>query len=286
MRSFIISARLIPFLCAAALCGCTNLFLQPDRVLYLHPDRVGAKWEDAHFRSADGTELTGIWFPATPSPAKGVVVQFHGNGQNMTSHFLNVYWLALEGWDVLVFDYRGYGAAGGTKSLAGSVADGEAALAYARTKAPGLPLVVIGQSLGGALALAALDRDGGKDLHALVLDSTFASYQDVAREKLSHLWLTWPFQWPLSRLLISDRFAPARLLARRKKVPLLVLHCPGDPVVPWAEGRRVYALAPEPKTFWEVPGAGHTEAFGVRGAEFRPRLLRFLDETLKVKTAD
>jgi fermentation-respiration switch protein FrsA (DUF1100 family) len=280
MRSCTIKFKFAPLAAALALSSCTNVFLQPDRALHLSPDRVGAKWEEARFRSADGTELTGLWFPAAKTPAKGVVVQFHGNGENMTSHFLSVYWLALEGWDVLAFDYRGYGASGGAKSLAGSVADGAAALAYARAKAPGLPLAVIGQSLGGALAVAALDRDGGEGLRALVLDSTFASYRRVARDKLGRLWLTWPLQWPLSALLISDRLAAERFIARRKKVPLLMLHAPDDPVVPYNEGKRLYELAPEPKEFWNVTGAGHTEAFGRQGAEFRPRLRRFLDEAL------
>ena len=263
------------------MCGCTNLFLQPDRALHLSPDKVGAKWEIDEFKSGDGTKLTGLWFPSSRPSAKGVVIQFHGNGENMTSHFLSVYWLALEGWDVFAFDYRGYGASGGEKSLSGSVADGVAALAYARAKAPGLPLVVIGQSLGGALALAALDREGGEGLNALVLDSTFSSYQRVAQKKLALWWLTWPLQWPLSRLMISDRFAPDRLIGRRKPVTLLMLHAPDDPVVPYAEGRRLYSLAPEPKEFWDVPGAGHTEAFGLQGALFRPRLLKFLDDAVR-----
>jgi fermentation-respiration switch protein FrsA (DUF1100 family) len=278
MRSFIINKFIILAL-TAVLSGCTNVFLQPDRALHLDPDRVGAKWTLERFKSAEGTELTGLWFPSTNPSAKGVVVHFHGNGENMTSHFLYVYWLALEGWDVLTFDYRGYGGSGGKKSVGGSVSDGEAALAYARAKAPGLPLVVIGQSMGGALALAALDRDGGEGVRALVLDSTFSSYERVARLKLAAHWPTWPLQW-LPYLLISDRYAPQSLINRRKAVPLLMLHAPGDPVVPYAEGRRLYERAPGPKEFWDVPGTGHAEAFGLQGAEFRPRLLKFLDAVL------
>ncbi|MFI5347226.1 MAG: alpha/beta hydrolase [Elusimicrobiota bacterium] len=282
MRSYTVKPPPVVLAVALALSACTNVFLQPDRMLHLHPDRVGLKWEEALFQSADGTALTGLWFPASKAPAKGVVIQFHGNGQNMTAHFLSAYWLALEGWDVMVFDYRGYGSAGGRKSLEGAVEDGRAALAYARAKAPGLPLVVLGQSLGGALAVVALDRDGGEGVRALVLDSTFASYRRVARDKLGRLWLTRPLRWPLS-FLISDRLAPERFIMRRKKIPLLMLHAPEDPVAPYNEGRRLYEAAPEPKEFWNVPGAGHIEAFGVQGAEFRPRLLRFLDEALRAR---
>lgn len=280
MRSFTISRNIVLAL-TVALCGCTNIFLQPDRALHLDPDRVGAKWTLERFHSADGTPLTGLWFPSTKPATKGVVIQFHGNGANMTSHFLYVYWLALEGWAVFAFDYRGYGGSGGDKSLSGSVADGVAALAYARSKAPGLPLVVVGQSMGGALALAALDRGGAEGVRALVLDSAFSSYRRVAREKLAQHWPTWAFQW-LPYLLISDRYAPDRLIGGRARVPLLLLHAPRDPVVPYAESRRLYSLAPDPKEFWDVPGDGHTEGFGLQGAKFRPRLLKFLDGALAV----
>ncbi len=270
MRWF--TTSLIPLV----LSGCTGIFMQPDRRLYARPEQVGAKWEEARFASADGTALTGLWFPARPGPAKGVVVHFHGNAENMTSHFLNVYWLALEGYHVLAFDYRGYGASAGKKSLDGSVADGAAALAYARAKAPGLPLVVLGQSFGGAVALASLERDGGDGLKAVVLESTFASFRGIARDKMGLWWLTRYLRWPLS-LLVSDRYRPDRLAARRRPVPLVMLHAQGDPVVPYSQGRFLYNAAAGPKDWWEVPGQGHADAFTNHGPMFRPKLLRFLD---------
>lgn len=273
MRSFTIRAAAASLM---ALCGCTNVFLQPSRRLYLRPEAVGAKWEEARFKSADGTGLTGLWFPAAREPAKGVVVQFHGNAQNMTSHFLSVWWLALEGWHVLAFDYRGFGASEGKKDLDGSVADGAAALAYARSRAPGLPLVVFGQSLGGALALASLDRDGGDGLAAVVLESTFSSYIGIARDKLKLSWLTRPIRGPLAYAFVSDRYRPSRLASRRKAVPLAVLHAVEDPVVPYDQGRFLYKAAAGPKEWWEVP-RGHAEAFTTHGAEYRPRLLKFLE---------
>lgn len=271
--------RSLALLAAAALCGCTNVFLQPDRRLFVRPEAVGAEWEEARFKSADGTDLTGLWFPAA-GPAKGVVVQFHGNAENMTSHFLSVWWLALEGWHVLAFDYRGYGASGGAKDLDGSVADGAAALAHARAKAPGLPLVVLGQSLGGALALASLERDGGEGLAALVLESTFSSYVGIARDKLRLHWLTRFVRGPLAYAFISDRHRPSRLAARRRPVPLAVVHALEDPVVPYEQGRALFAAAAGPKEWWESP-RGHAEAFTTHGADFRPRLLRFLELATK-----
>ncbi|MDX6768344.1 MAG: alpha/beta hydrolase [Elusimicrobiota bacterium] len=281
MPSFTIS-RALPFLALAlAGCsGCSGVFLQPDRALHAKPEQVGAAWEEARFASADGTALTGLWLPARPGPGKGVVVQFHGNGENMTSHFLFVWWLTLEGWDVLAFDYRGYGASGGEKSLAGAVEDGAAALRWARVKAAGRPLVVVGQSLGGALALASLEKDGGEGVKGLILDSTFASYRAIAREKLGLLWLTWPFQYPLS-FLVGDGLAAERFARRRKPVPLLTFHGQADPIVPLHHGRRLFEAALGPKEFVVVAGDGHTEAFGARRPEHKARILAFLADAAR-----
>jgi len=278
MRCFIIRRAALAS-ALAALSGCTSVFLQPDRALHDRPERVGAKWEELRFDSADGTGLTGLWFPAQGGRSKGVIVQFHGNGENMTSHYLFVYWLALEGWDVMAWDYRGYGASEGKKSIMGAVADGVAALEAARRKAPGRPLVVVGQSLGGALALAALERDGGEGVRGVILDSSFASYRRIAREKLGLVWLTWPLQWPLS-FLVSDRLKPERLAARRKPIPLLMLHSTKDPIVPYHHGKRLFDAAAGPKELWTLEGKGHTEAFFAQGVEYRPRLREWIAKAL------
>lgn len=281
MPSYIIR-RLAPFLAIslAGCSGCSGVFLQPDRALHAKPEQVGAAWEEARFASADGTPLTGLWLPARPGPGKGVLVHFHGNGQNMTSHFLYVWWLTLEGWDVFAFDYRGYGASGGEKSLGGAVEDGVAALQYARGRAAGRPLVVVGQSLGGAISLASLEKDGGEGVKGLILDSTFASYRRIAREKLGMLWLTWPFQYPLS-LLVSDSLAAERYARRRKPLPLLMFHGERDPVVPAHHGRRLFDAALGPKEFVTVAGAGHNEAFGDRRPDHKDRIVAFLAEAAR-----
>ena len=175
------------------------------------------------------------------------------------------------------------GGSGGKKSLSGSVEDSAAALRLARGRAGGSRerLIVLGQSLGGALALAALDRDGGEGVRGVILDSTFASYRETARLKLGSALPTWLLQYPLSGLLISDRWAPKRLVARRKPVPLLVLHAVNDPVVPYSQGRRLFDLAPGPKEFWKLDSAGHTEALYARASQYRPPLLAWLDRVLE-----
>lgn len=263
---------------ALALAGCTHLFFQPSSYILADPAAAGIKYETIKFRSGDGTELTGMFFPPAGAPL-GTVVHFHGNAQNMTSHFQYSCWLAAEGYNVFIFDYRGYGASGGKPTLSGLVLDGKAALAQA-LKLPGArpdKIVLFGQSLGGAIAAAAAAESDFKPA-ATVLEGTFYSYKSVGSAVLRRHWLTWPLAW-LPWVAVSGRYAPKDYIGRLAG-PILFIHSERDYTVPFAQGQKLFAAAPGPKQFWTVP-AGHIEAFGVYREVYGPQFLAFLKASLK-----
>lgn len=267
----------LPAGAALLLCGCTHLFFKPTNHIHSDPASEGYAYEPIKFASLDGTPLTGMFF-RPPSAPRATVVHFHGNGENMTSHYRYSAWLAKEGYNVFIFDYRGYGASGGKPGLDGAVLDGRAALAHA-LKLPGADpekIVVFGQSLGGAIAIAAA-AEGAVAPAALVIEGSFYSYRSMARSALKKGILGWPLLW-LPGLAVSGRHAPADL-AGRLAAPKVFLHSPTDRMVPYSEGRRLYDAARGPKEFWEVP-SGHIEAFAAHAPLFAPRLLRFLAAVL------
>lgn len=268
-------ALLLP--CLLLLSGCTHLFFKPTRHIHSDPAAAGLKYEAIKFSSSDGTPLTGIFFPAEGA-VRATVVHFHGNGQNMTAHYQYSAWLAENGYGVFIFDYRGYGASGGKPSMRGAVEDGKAALAHA-LKLPGADpgkVVVFGQSLGGAVAIAAA-ADSEVRPAALIIEGSFYSYRQVAAAVMRRSWLTWPFSW-LPYLLVTGQDSPSEMI-RSLSCPKLFIHSPSDGTVPYAQGRRLYEAAPGPKEFWEVP-AGHIEAFGAFRGAYAPRMLSFLDSVL------
>lgn len=273
--------RLLPLLVLPFL-GCTRLFFQPDRWLHHAPQVLKTRFEAVRFASADGTMLSGYWFPAAGqggSAALGTVVHFHGNGQNVTAHYTLSHWLAAEGFNVFAFDYRGYGESEGRPGMKGAVQDSAAALRWAAEK-PGVDpakLAVFGQSLGAALGLAAVEASS-LSVRAVVLEGSFFTYRSVARAVLRRHALTWPFQW-LPYLVVTGRWAPADTLRRLPPCRLLFVHGEDDLLVPLSEGRRLFELAPEPKTFLRTPG-GHLDAFSVYRPVYGPKLTAFLKDAM------
>jgi hypothetical protein len=282
--------RYLIVVAALATAGCGGMYFYPSHVANptLEPAIHGAglTWENVQFKSADGTELQGMFFPST-APANGTIVHFHGNGENMTFHAFYAAWLAKERYNVFEFDYRGYGASDGKPNIRGAIDDGIAALKYVSSRKDVDPerLVVFGQSLGGALAIAATAESNLPGVKAVVVESTFASYRDIARDRMNALWLTWAIQWPMS-YAFPDKWSPRKFVKKISPRPLLVIHGTKDPVVPFQHGEALYEAAADPRTFWEVPGAGHTQAFARQSryaATLRPKLVEFLDGVLGVK---
>jgi fermentation-respiration switch protein FrsA (DUF1100 family) len=265
--------------------SCTHFLFFPSPALVVSPEQLGLEYEDVYFRSADGTRLHGWFFPTRTQPLKGIVVQFHGNAENLSTHFRSLIWVIEHGYHLFTFDYRGYGRSEGQVSVEGAVDDVRAAIAQARMLPmleAGTRLVLYGQSLGGTLLLYVAgtmkDRDG---IALVIADSSFDSYQAIAREKLAGNWLTFILQ-PLACVLLSDRYAPEHVLAKISPVPLLVIHGDRDQIVPVHYGQRIYDRAKAPKWFWKLEGVGHIQAMAPRYDQYRQALLDFLDQLASV----
>ncbi|NRA68004.1 MAG: alpha/beta fold hydrolase [Pseudobacteriovorax sp.] len=255
--------------------ACTGVFYQPNSKVYYDITSGEVEYEAGVLTTSDQERLS-YWNIAPETKEKGTILHFHGNAQNMTAHFLFVVWLIEAGYRVIVFDYRGYGASTGSPDQEGTIIDGTRMIEFACDKAK-TPLFVVGQSLGGAIATPSLVKSKDSCICGLVLESTFDSYRDLARDLLGSFWLTWAFQIPLS-WLISDEYAPYKYL-KDISLPSLVVHGQKDPVVPIRFGHRVFdQLGSTKKEFILDEDGGHTSGF-VPGSPIRDRLVQFLNKT-------
>ena len=238
----------------------------PDRVLIATGRELGRPCEDVRFRTADGLELNGWYYPAaTNSPRRRLAFLFcHGNAGNISHRLETCDALLSTGASVFVFDYRGYGRSQGRPSEAGTYLDAEAAYDWLRGKgfAPG-EIIVFGESLGGGIAAELCTR---RETGGLVLQSTFTSIPDLGAEL---------FPWLPVRLLARIHYDTLHKLPRLH-IPVLVMHSRADDLVGYHHAERNFAAANEPKLFCEIEGP-HNEPLTARD-----RFLAGLQSLLKL----
>jgi fermentation-respiration switch protein FrsA (DUF1100 family) len=209
------------------------------------PAQAGlAQAEEIHLTSSDGEKL--IAWHVAPRAEKPVVIYFQGNGGALDLRVGRFHWLIEDRTGLLALCYRGYGGSSGSPSEAGLIRDAVAAYDFAAARYAPARLVLWGESLGTAvaIALAAEHKVGG-----LILDAPFTSAADVGAAAYPFV----PVRW-----LIKDAFRSDRRIAR-VHAPILVLHGERDRIVPIRFGEQLFALANEPKRMLRFPQGNHVD---------------------------
>ncbi len=270
------------FSSTACLTACNGVFYQPDHVQYIHISQIPKRErpQDIRIPTADGQTLDAWHFaPRVKFKSRNdtVVLHFHGNAQNLSSHFLQLFWLPDQGFNYIIVDYRGYGKSDGRASRQHVYEDVKSAIRYAQEHYKNV--ILYGQSLGGAALLGGLlDLKDKSHIKGVVIEASFASYQRIARRKLAHFWVSWPFQW-LGDVLVTDSHAPIGRIHQLSPIPILVVHGRGDQVVEFIEGQEIYGEAAKQKRFIAVDRANHLQCLS--HADVRRRIVEQFDQWLK-----
>lgn len=253
--------------------GGNRLFYMPTHDEPATPSVWGFNFDNVDFKSSDGTRLHGWFIPARGSKAEGTVVFSHGNAGSIGHHLGFVMWLVEAGYNVLMYDYRGFGKSGGSVDRRGMIDDVKAAFVYAasRPDVDGRRLVSYGHSLGGAKSVTALGEAPVKGLRAVIIDGAFASYQEMARVVGGRL----------AASLVTDELAPEAFVEKLSPVPLLVVHGTRDGIVPVSQGRKLFENAKQPKTLFEVKSGRHGDSLSRDQGAYRKRMLTWLSDAMK-----
>lgn len=224
-----------------------------------HPSLVPADLrEEGMLRSADGADIHWVFARHLGGRAHATIFFSHGNGPHLGRFWDRVEVMWQLGYQVLVYDYPGFGRSTGTPTEVGMYAAGQAALEMLAARADVDParIVLYGHSLGGAptyeLGARAMRGELGEvrpaaivtesawcSMEAMIQDAAFL---DVPRELLSHL-----------------RFDNCARLAELRGVPVMLLHGARDRVVPRRQLDLLLAAAAEPPEVHILEDATHVD---------------------------
>ena len=224
-----------------------------------------------------------VTFTSGSETLYGVFARQPGNAPRLTllyshgnKHHLQEYWDRVEllwqaGYDVFVYDYRGFGLSGGRSTSEETIfADARAALRYvlALPDVPPISLVLYGYSLGAAPTLELASNVVTP--RAVITESAFTSGE-------TQVWsgsvLTIPGAYLLKGAFDNEAKAP------RIKAPWLLLHGALDSFVDANSSRTLFEKAGGPKQLRIIAGAGHTDVPFIYGRSAYSALIRMFGET-------
>jgi fermentation-respiration switch protein FrsA (DUF1100 family) len=200
--------------------------------------------EEITLTSSDGEKLLAWHVP--PRGTKPVVIYFQGNAGALDLRVGRFQWLIADGTGLLALCYRGYGGSSGKPSEPGLIRDAIAAYDFAAARYQPSRIVLWGESLGTAVAVALA---AGHKVGGLILDAPFTSAADVGAAAYPII----PVRWLIKDAWRSDlRIAGVEAL-------ILALHGERDRVVPVRFGEALFKLAKEPKRMVRFPAGTHVD---------------------------
>ena len=182
------------------------------------------------------------WF-LTPKEIKPIatIIHFHGSAGNLLSQYKTISPLIDYGFQIISFDYSGYGFSEGKATRKNAIEDAYSFLDFAKKHEhiKSTKLILYGQSYGGYLA-SIVGSNKQNDIDGIVIEGAFSSHKAEAN-----------YTVPVLGLIVKNE-EKAVVEIRKNNKPVLVIHSTEDKKVPLKFGKKIFKNANQPKEFYEI----------------------------------
>ncbi len=261
--------------------GCERYFFFPQKILYYMPETCMYNPENILVETDEKKILHGWYFKTKVKNPKGTIFFLHGNSSNISTESVGMVWVLEKGYNLLTFDYRGYGLSEGKPNIEGVLQDGlDFTDAVMKDKiVDKRNLILHGQSLGGAVAshIAAFSPYADR-FKVLVLDSTFTSWKSISKEVASKNFFTWAWQYPIS-WGITGKYSTLENVVKSKIKNTIILHSKKDEIINYSNAEALFETAHEKKVILNDNFSYHAAI--IRNPKIMKEYIEYLDKFTK-----
>ncbi len=264
----------------------------PRYPLHILPSKFGANYEDISFETADGIKLRGWFIKGNVEGKLPTLIVCHGLGANKSDFTELAVELSMDGYNILLFDFRGHGESERKASTFGHLEQSDllSALKYVRSRndVDGEKIGVYGFSMGGAVAILTAAKTS--DIKAVISDSSYTSLKEQGKRLFEVSFLPSflffkPLVWMYEAFfrVDADEISPVSRIGEISPRGVMIIGGGADEQMPSSDAMRLFAAAKEPKELWLIPGAVHGGTVYMAGDEYKKRISGFLKQAFDVK---
>lgn len=265
--------------------------IQPLRVNEnISPDALGLRSEPLGVNTDDNFELNGYWIKSEKDTAKGVIILVHGIG-GCKEHFLSLSKeLSTAGIETILFDGRAHGKSGGQFCTYGFEEKHDISNIVDKIQStnPNMSIGIWGNSLGGAIAIQALEID--KRIDFGIIESTFTELDQIVYDYNKLILMG------MGNKLISDyalnkagqiaRFNPNEVKpiesVKNIEQPILIAHGDADKNISVAYGKQLFDhVKSTHKELAIIKDGGHYDLSDKGGEAYKTKLFTFIESNLR-----
>lgn len=212
-----------------------HLIFYPEKLSDKYHFNFEDNFEELTFKTDDGETISALLFKAKKS--KGIIYYHHGNAGSLESWGLRAVDFTSKDYDVLMYDYRGFGKSSGNikneKMLYNDAVMIYKKLLYDYKERD---IILYGTSLGTGIATK-LAHDNHPKI--LILETPYYNFYDVSK-----------FHYPYlpNSILLHYQFKTDKLLPQIT-IPIYLFHGTEDETVPYNSSERLVVLSDNIKLF-------------------------------------
>lgn len=265
--------------------------IKPQRISKnVTPGSLNLKSSPIDIRVGENVKLKGYWIQSNQNDTKAIIILLHGIG-GCKEHFLGLAKkLANKGISSIVFDSRAHGKSSGKYCTYGykEKKDISKIINYIKSKSPVLPLGIWGNSMGGAIAIQALEEDNRLEFG--IIESTFTELDqivfDYQKKHLKGIGIKVLTDFALKRAGEIGDFDPNMVKpinsVKNIEQPVLIAHGDLDENISFHYGKALFdELKSKHKKFIKVKGGGHYDLSIKGGFNYNETIFDFLENSIK-----
>lgn len=260
--------------------------IQPPRISKnILPSDLNLKSIDINVITKDSIKIKGYWIKSDSISPKSVIIFVHGIG-SCKEDFLGLSKnLSKTGVESILIDSRAHGKSGGEFCTYGykEKVDISNVIDFVKEKNETIPIGIWGNSMGGAIAIQALEYD--KRIEFGIIESTFTSLEEIVYDYQKSYSYGIGLK-PLCNIALDEagklaEFNPDFVspITSGKKIeqPILISHGEKDKNIKFEYGELLFEnLKSIDKKFIEIKNAGHFDLSQKGGDTYKKSIMNFL----------